>query len=152
MYVWRSLALLARLLVQHIFSFSKCSHFIFSTNSINNYYIYRFYYFALLIARTPVFRPSFSRSHLSGCVLVTATLVCSRSAVLSAVLLSPPSSCFLGCASATAVVSALSRLCSVTASAISIARLSPTAQKPVSVASRCLCKSLTQSHRNQEQQ
>ena len=106
MYVWRSLALLARLLVQHIFSFSKCSHFIFSTNSINNYYIYRFYYFAFLIARTPVFRLSFSRSHLSGCVLFTATLVCSRSAVL----LSPLSSCALGCASATAVV-LFSRLC-----------------------------------------
>ena len=107
---------------------ANAHNFIFSTNSINNYYIYRFYYFAFLIARTPVFRPSFSRSHLSGCVLVTAILVslsralatavvCSRSAVL----LSPLSSCSLGCASVTAVVSALSRLCSVTALAISIA-------------------------------
>ena len=130
--------------------------FIFSTNSINNYYIYRFYYFALLIARTPVFRPSFSRSHLSGCVLVTATLVCSRSAVL----LSPLSSCALGCASATAVV-LFSRLCfchrrrQCSLSVVlclcprDLSRSPPsTVQKPVSVASQCLCKSLTQSQQS----
>ena len=97
---------------------ANAHNFTFSTNSINNYYIYRFYYFAFLIARTPVFRPSFSRSCFSGCVLATATLVslsCAlvtavvlfsrlcfchrRRLVLSAVLLSPPSSVLsLGCA------------------------------------------------------
>ena len=88
-----------------------------SINPINNYYIYRFNYFASLIARTLVFRPPFSRSRLSGCVLITAILVspscalvtavvlCSQLCschrcrlVLSAVFLSPPSSCALGCA------------------------------------------------------
>ena len=118
---------------------ANAHNFIFSTNSINNYYIYRFYYFAFLIARTPVFRPSFSRSHLSGCVLVTATLVS------------------LSCALVTAVV-LFSRLCfchrrrQCSLSAVlchcprDLSRSSPsTVQKPVSVASQCLCKSLTQS-------
>ena len=137
MYACRSLAPPACLLVQHIFSFSKCSLFTFSINPINNYYIYRFNYFAFLIARTLVFRPPFSRSHLSGCVLVTAILV-------SAVLLSPLSSCSLSCASVTAVV-LFSRLCfchrrrqcSLSAvlrhSLSDLSRFSPsTAQKPVS--------------------
>ena len=105
-------------------------YFTFSINPINNYYIYRFNYFAFLIARTLVFRPPSSRS-LLGCVLITAfsvtpscaivtAVVCSRSAVLChrCRLFS------LGCASVTAVVSALSRLCSVTASANSVALLS----------------------------
>jgi hypothetical protein len=76
--------------------------FAFSINPINNYHIYRFNYFAFLIARTLVFRPPSSRS-LLGCASVTAILV-------SAVLLSPLSSCSLSCASVTAVV-LFSRLC-----------------------------------------
>ena len=152
MYACRSLALLACLLVQHIFSFSKRSLFTFSTNSINNYYIYRFNYFAFLIARALVFRPPLSRSCALGCASVTAVVSCSQLCschrcrlVLSAVLLSPLSSCSLGCASVTAVVSALSRLCFVIASAISFVSL-PQLRKSQLVASRCLCKSLTQSH------
>ena len=129
MYACRSLALLACLLVQHIFSFSKRSLFTFSINPINNYYIYRFNYFCF---------SDRSDSRLSASVLALSSLwLCSRHRhlslaqlcschrcrlVLSAVLLSPLSSRALGCASVTAVVSC-SRLCSVTASAISVASL-----------------------------
>ena len=152
MYVWRSLALLARLLVQHIFSFSKCSLFTFSTNSINNYHIYRFNYFAFWSLGLSSLGLPFSRSSLS------AVFLSPPSVLISAVLLPPLSSCSLGCASVTAVVlssrlcfchrrrqCSLSRLCFVIAFAILIARPSSTAQKSVRVASQYLRKSLIQS-------
>ena len=101
-------------------------YFTFSINPINNYYIYRFNYFAFLIARTLVFRPPFSRSSLSGCVLVTAISVSPSCALVTAVVLFSRL-CF--CHRRRLVLSAVLCHC-----LCDLSRLSPsTAQKPVCV-------------------